>query len=274
MPTDMFPPGMFPTGAMPTDMFPTGMFPTGAMPTGAMPTNMTSNLGMGGMGGMGDLDMSCKISMLWNWYTIDACFLSNTWHIRSKGAFAGSCIGIILLVMVLEALRRAGREYEACILRRARLRHLYLSALPSDVPAPRNVKGNPDSIVKGTPIPQNKIIGHSIHSDNDSITPFTGNSLPSKNSDEIHNNGGIRTGAESDNSEALNNICLSNFGPYRPSPVEQFVRALFHMMQFAVAYFIMLLAMYYNGYIIICIFIGAFLGSFIFSWDPISLKKE
>lgn len=27
--------------------------------------------------------------------------------------------------------------------------------------------------------------------------------------------------------------------------------------------------MYYNGYIIICIFIGAFLGSFVFTWDTL-----
>lgn len=62
--------------------------------------------------------------------------------------------------------------------------------------------------------------------------------------------------------------------PYRPSPMEQVTRALLHMLQFAVAYFIMLLAMYFNGYIIICIFIGAFLGSLIFSWEPVSLNKE
>lgn len=43
------------------------------------------------------------------------------------------------------------------------------------------------------------------------------------------------------------------------------------MLQFAVAYFIMLLAMYYNGYIIISIIIGAFLGAFIFSWEGIHI---
>tara|TARA_R110002060_G_scaffold40006_5_gene51240 strand:+ start:219 stop:449 length:231 start_codon:yes stop_codon:yes gene_type:complete len=42
------------------------------------------------------------------------------------------------------------------------------------------------------------------------------------------------------------------------------------MFQFAVAYFIMLLAMYFNGYIIICIFIGAWIGSFLFSWETVS----
>lgn len=29
--------------------------------------------------------------------------------------------------------------------------------------------------------------------------------------------------------------------------------------------------MYYNGYIIICIFIGAYLGSFIFHWEPLAI---
>ena len=55
--------------------------------------------------------------MLWNWYTVDACFLSNNWHIKSKGMFAGSCIGVILLVILLEFLRRAGKDYDHYILR-------------------------------------------------------------------------------------------------------------------------------------------------------------
>jgi copper transporter 1 len=47
-------------------------------------------------------------------------------------------------------------------------------------------------------------------------------------------------------------------GKFRPNLFQQTIRALLHMMQFAVAYFIMLLAMYYNGYIIISIIVGAF----------------
>lgn len=62
--------------------------------------------------------------------------------------------------------------------------------------------------------------------------------------------------------------------PYRPSLIEHTVRSLLHMVQFGVAYFVMLLAMYFNGYIIICIIIGAFLGAFIFSWEPVDLNKE
>jgi len=52
------------------------------------------------------------------------------------------------------------------------------------------------------------------------------------------------------------------------------------MVQFGLAYLIMLLAMYFNGYIIISIIIGAFLGKFLCDWgtlqvalsDPISGK--
>lgn len=55
--------------------------------------------------------------MLWNWYTIDSCFLAESWHVSSQGAFAASCIGTVLLVMILEALRRFGREYDDWILR-------------------------------------------------------------------------------------------------------------------------------------------------------------
>ena len=80
------------------------------------------------------------------------------------------------------------------------------------------------------------------------------------------------------------------FTGYRPNVFEQAIRALLHMVQFAVAYFIMLwanphpqatwvgranrktrLAMYYNGYIIICIFIGAFLGGFVFQWETLGV---
>ncbi|OJJ47630.1 hypothetical protein ASPZODRAFT_94284 [Penicilliopsis zonata CBS 506.65] len=136
--------------------------------------------------------------MLWNWNTIDACFISSSWHIRSHGMFAGSCIGIILLVMCLEFLRRAGQEYDRFLVRIHRQRVLAMQ----------------------------------------STNNGTGGSVSARVS---------------------------------PTVFQQVVRAFLHLCQFAVAYFIMLLAMYFNGYIIICIFIGAFIGSFIFSWDTLNL---
>ncbi|RYO82791.1 hypothetical protein DL764_009555 [Monosporascus ibericus] len=187
-----------------------------------MPSTMTATtsavqatstaMSMGGSmdGGMGG---GCQISMLWNWNTIDSCFISSTWRIRSAGMFAGSCIGVILLTMSLELLRRLVKEYDRYLIRK----HTIGTAIAA---SPNNSRGSSEEGNASTATV---------------LTP-----------------------------------CATPLG-FRPNVFEQAVRALLHMVQFAVAYFIMLLAMYYNGYIIICIFIGAYLGAFIFQWETLGL---
>jgi solute carrier family 31 (copper transporter), member 1 len=151
--------------------------------------------------------------MLWNWYTIDSCFIARSWHVTSHGMFAGSCIGVILLVVALEFLRRSGKEYDRYLLRQYKMR----------------------AVSTGSP---------------------TGSQGP----------------AASNGSKGLLAAAGLASRTGRTTILQQALRALLHMLQFAVAYFIMLLAMYYNGYIIICIFIGAFLGFFIFGWESITLE--
>ncbi|KAL8730831.1 MAG: hypothetical protein Q9181_004522 [Wetmoreana brouardii] len=166
--------------------------------------------------------------MLWNWYTVDACFISSTWRITSKGKFAGSCIGVILLVAALECLRRLQREYDAYLVQQYRKRNaqmrstLHEDGSNSDMEANDRAKHDGDRV---------QVISKSSQ-DSDTLVP----AKPKR---------------------------------FVPTVFQQVVRALIHMLQFTVAYFIMLLAMYYNGYIIICIIIGAFVGSFIFSWEGI-----
>ncbi|KAJ9203700.1 hypothetical protein DTO164E3_335 [Paecilomyces variotii] len=191
---------------------------------------MSSSTGMN-MGSMSmDMGGDCKVSMLWNWDTIDACFLSKSWHITSHGMFGGSCIGVICLVLVLELLRRIGREYDAYIVRRTTIQRYHTTTTPSSHNA--SCCG-PESSSDET----NALAKHSTpNAKSNTIPPMP------------------PTGKT---------------GPIRPTFFEQLVRATLHMLQFAVAYFIMLLAMYFNGYIIICIFIGAFLGAFFFSWEPL-----
>ncbi|KAJ8112487.1 hypothetical protein ONZ43_g5384 [Nemania bipapillata] len=156
---------------------------------------------MGGMGGMDGMQHDCKMSMLWNWYTVDACFLSESWQTRSGGAFAGLCIGVVLLVILLEFFRYAGRQYD-------------------------------QYLVNQTQITVRAVEDQSKSSANAPTTSVT----------------------------------------LRASIPQQAIRALLHTLHFATAYWIMLLAMYFNGYIIICIIIGAFIGSFIFQWDRLGLK--
>ncbi|KAK3393987.1 hypothetical protein B0H63DRAFT_555269 [Podospora didyma] len=73
-------------------------------------------------GGGGGNGTGCKISMLWNWNTIDVCFLMPGWNIRSSSAFAASCIGVTCFVVTLESLRRAVRMYDAHVMRDLHLR--------------------------------------------------------------------------------------------------------------------------------------------------------
>jgi copper transporter 1 len=179
--------------------------------------------------------------------------------------FAGSCIATICLVLCLEFLRRMGREYDAFILRRA-----HSAALASKFPARRRPRRVPSFFLSNgqkcscdCPIVDGSITAASTSES--SNAKLTGpNNITPVAAEAVH----------SINDGVANRNTSEHFAPYRPSPVEQVIRALLHMVQFAVAYFIMLLAMYYNGYIIICIFIGAFLGSLIFSWEPLSLSKE
>jgi copper transporter 1 len=158
------------------------------------------------------------MQMLWNWNTVDSCFISSSWHITSKGMFAGSCIGVILLVLALEFLRRAGKEYDRYILTQ------YTRSLPP---------------------PQAPISSASSNND---------------------------AGSKGPNATAAPAYAETASQTFRPTLLQQAIRALLHMLQFAVAYFVMLLAMYYNGYIIICIFIGAYIGYFIFGWETLQVK--
>lgn len=162
---------------------------------------------------------SCQISMLWNWYTIDSCFIARSWHVRSRGGFAGTCIGIVFLGMAVELVRRLQREYDRFIYAQ------HLKKLESGAGPEMNAMSPEGTINKGNNIISQNFISKMF---------------------------------------AQNSIIPASFSP---SIWQQAIRAWFYVLQYAGAYFIMLLAMYYNGYVIICIFIGGYLGNFFFSAD-------
>jgi copper transporter 1 len=99
--------------------------------------------------------------------------------------FAGACIGVICLVILLEFLRRAGKEYDRFIIHEHQ----------------RKVAVSP-----GSP-----------HSSTDA-------------------------GAGKNGVGMMSRSLLPNSTPtqFRPSIIQQSIRALLHMLAFAVAYFIML----------------------------------
>ena len=173
--------------------------------------------------------------MLWNWYTVDACFISSSWQVTSPGMFAGSCIGVIFLVLALEFLRRLGREYDQYIIHQLQSSQIRRSSNNDRVQ--NNSESNPGGI-------------------DDAAVGKIGTVFASVTQEH---------GSLAQTSMRKGNT--------RPRMQQQLVRALIHMLQFAVAYFIMLLAMYYNGYIIVCILIGAFLGFAIFSGEGLGSSR-
>ncbi|KAF1945132.1 high affinity copper transporter [Clathrospora elynae] len=53
---------------------------------------------------------------------------------------------------------------------------------------------------------------------------------------------------------------------FRATALQQLIRAIIHGVTLGLAYIIMLLIMYYNGYIFISVILGAILGKFLCDW--------
>jgi len=57
----------------------------------------------------------CKMHMLWNWETIDACIVFESWHVRSMAQFVVSCLVIVFIGVAFEWLRRVQRKYDEAL---------------------------------------------------------------------------------------------------------------------------------------------------------------
>ncbi|ODV63343.1 copper transporter family protein [Ascoidea rubescens DSM 1968] len=160
---------------------------------------------------------SCKISMLWNWYTIDSCFLARSWHVRSKSMFAGSCIGVFFFILAYYWVHRVVKEYDNAIVdyKTAQL---------------QIVCDNVDNC-------ENEKINHSWL--------FT--AKKSHNADDV---------------------------VIMPSIAEHSLKSLFFMVEWTCSYLIMLLWMYYNGYIIITCILGCFFGKLLFGYEPLAVVNK
>lgn len=194
---------------------------------GSMDMDMSSNSTMSdGMGmGAGAGGRPCKISMLLNYNTVDSCFISSDWQITSRGMFAGSCIGVLLLCIAIEAVRRLGREYDRRLVLAAKAR---IQAQETAEPE----------------------------------------SLTAQNSESKLN--GSTDGADLDSRPPLQLTTPL----YQPSIIQHLLRSLVYGSTFTAAFFVMLLGMYYNVYILICIFLGHTLGYILFARDTLGHDGE
>ena len=203
--------------------------------------------------------------MLWNWNTVDACFISSDWHVRSKGGFAGSCIGVVCLVILLEGLKYLQRKHDRSIVlaaaQKARRMKKQKMLEDQEYESEYQKRGGESSREKDGIETLTRA----------SSTRMTQDPSSGSGSSSCCNPGPAPVPIPAPLVPALISTFIQSPtdppGRLRLTVPQQALRALIHTAQFAVAYFVMLLAMYFNGYIIICIFLGAYIGSFIFSWD-------
>ncbi|KAG9187188.1 hypothetical protein G6011_05059 [Alternaria panax] len=119
------------------------------------------------MSGMDSGNSTCVTEMLWNWRVVDACFLSESWHVTNNAMMAASCIGAALLVVTLEFLRRVSSEYDAFLLRQfQRQLNAQQAALAAAMPAnccdgPTSTLGTQHATFRATALQQ--LVRASIH---------------------------------------------------------------------------------------------------------------
>lgn len=174
-------------------------------------------MSMGGMSSSHSASASpaCKISMLWNWYTIDTCFIARSWHVKSRGMFAGSCIGVFFLVFASQWLHRFCREYDFAIIRRKQVNDTILESSSDSLPMS----------MAPTEHPMVYAITHKWLLKTPEPSQVT-SSIP-----------------------------------------EHFIRSVLFTIEWGLSYIIMLLFMYYNGYIIISCILGALFGKLVFTYN-------
>lgn len=247
---------------------------------------------------MGGGDGACKISMLWNWYSVDACFLSSSWHVKSKAQFAGSVIGICLLVMAIEGVRRLGREYDRRLLR-ARNDAVENATCGMGVGAGLPAASGATAGFTAPALTKVESIMPIVESNGGGCgSKSGGGGCGSKNIVPANSTGGCGTGGGCGSSTPSKELYtpsaeLGSFNanttnspaggfsqmhcrppiPSLPTWSQQIVRSFIYGSQFSAAFLVMLLGMYFNGFVLIAIFIGATLGYLVFGSDTVSAPE-
>lgn len=199
---------------------------------------------------------SCKISMLWNWYTIDSCFLARSWHVTSRGMFAGTCIGVFFWVIAYCWFHRFIVEYDNAIVEYKEKKYHFDACASccgpngcgdaNDTTSTDGKESSSDAIENNLAQPAAKSPG------SDFWTPLKNTfshkwyfAWIKKRENEIY-----------------------------PNPVEHVGRSGLYLMEWTVSYLIMLMWMYYNGYLIITMILGYFFGQLFFNYTPLTIVNK
>ncbi|SCU98446.1 LADA_0H13080g1_1 [Lachancea dasiensis] len=212
------------------------------------------SMGMGNSSG--GSAKTCKISMLWNWYTIDTCFISKSWMNDTRGKFAGSCIGCFLLVVAAQWLNRVSRQFDLELAKRRKFKTLVKHMGTLNIGDEGSVSSLPDSALQEL---------QTLVSEPDWRTTLR--ALGSTLSHTWYVSHNLTDGSAE--VESMTRCCSTPLNIY-PTMLDHVLRALIFTIQWGLSYIIMLLFMYYNGYIIISCLLGALFGRLLFNFEPLT----
>ncbi|EXK96365.1 hypothetical protein FOQG_03429 [Fusarium oxysporum f. sp. raphani 54005] len=222
--------------------------------------------------------------MLWNWNTIGTCFISKAWYMDSGGKFGITCFengnvtdspeappilkGHMLPLLVLNL-----RSFNLLLLNLLLLNLLLLNLLLLNLlllnlllqPAaaqPAAAQPAAAQPAAAQPAAAQPAAAQPAAAQPDDIQPVA--SRPASATGP--NNGKDANDANND-ANPIPNFC--------PSFVEHaFINAILHTVQCIITYILILMAVSFNGYIIISMFIGAYVGALCFQRDPLTETRN
>lgn len=196
---------------------------------------------------------SCKISMLWNWYTIDSCFIARSWHVTSRGMFAGTCIGVFFWVVSYCWLHRFIVEYDNAIVDFKTKKYQLNSNCCC---APEDGSNSSVDDKSGAGNMEHAAVDTQIAIGTDFWTPL------------------MKTFQHQWLFSWINKKENLEEKIIYPSALEHFSRSGLYLMEWTVSYLIMLMWMYYNGYLIITMILGYFFGQLLFNYTPLTIVNN
>ena len=190
-------------------------------------------------GGMSMSGGGCNLSMLGNWNTIHSCFLASSWSINTHAQFAGTCIGVACWVILTECVRRWAREFDRAIIAKAIQNIHEHDASPTETWVEENY-----------------------------VADMQADTKPSRMNQETRIAFPMSWATTVLQSPPAATLSARDYR-VRPTLWQQVIRALLYAIQFTSAYLLMLIAMSYNGYVLISMMLGALIGYFAASWDTL-----
>ncbi|KDR67565.1 hypothetical protein GALMADRAFT_258239 [Galerina marginata CBS 339.88] len=182
------------------------------------------------------MPMRCKMNMLWNTDIIDTCIVFRSWHVTSTSFFLGSCIAIVLLGVLYEYLRVFQRRLDV---------HIALALQNQS-------KGK-----TGRGRERESSRGSGSGGGNGAGTPRLASASPEGDyaHDHDHEESGLLSGRR---------LIVKSLAGVPVPPVTRALRAAVYGATVFLSFFLMLVFMTYNAYLIAAVVVGAALGHYVF----------